>query len=288
MGVVVRKLIAAEDIDPLVQAHYRFITSIKKTVEIHTHDFFELFLILKGSVIHCINGARQRLEENTLVFIRDQDVHFYEQSEDGDCQFINLSFYREVIEELSKYLGDGFPMNQLLSPSLPPSIILTKMEKEYVQYRLEKLNLIPQTEKMLMKAEVRALLAELFARYMMLTQQSLEMNPLPEWLKSLCEEMNRKENFTEGTSAMLRLSGKSHAYLCRMFSKHLNVSPTGYINKLRMSYAENLLLNTDMEIIDICLEVGIENVSYFYDLFKKNFRMTPRAYRAHGMRKGPL
>ena len=48
------------------------------------------------------------------------------------------------------------------------------------------------------------------------------------------------------------------------------MSPTQYINELRMSYAENLLLNTDMEIVDISLEIGLDNVSYFYDLFKRS------------------
>ncbi|WP_313639099.1 AraC family transcriptional regulator [Paenibacillus sp.] len=278
------KLFASEGIDSDIQAHYRFITSVKNTAEIHTHDFFELFLILKGSVIHCINGTRERLEENTLVFIRDRDVHYYEQTDEGDCQFINLSFHKEVIDALFDYLGEGFPKLKILSPDMPPTVRLSKTEKEYVRYRLDRLNLIPHTDKARVKAEVRALLAELFTRYMTM-DDSPDWSEQPAWLQELSTEMKKKENFTEGTSAMLRVSGKSHAYLCRMFKKHLGTTPIQYINRLRLSYAENLLLKTDMEIVDICLEVGFENVSYFYDLFKRQFNMTPHKFRVNGERK---
>lgn len=98
------KLLAVDGIDAEIQAHYRLIASVKDTIGMHTHDFFELFLILKGSVVHVINGNRQLLQENTLVFIRDRDVHYYEQT-DGDCQFINLSFHRKVLDDLIAFWG---------------------------------------------------------------------------------------------------------------------------------------------------------------------------------------
>lgn len=273
------KLLAREGIDPEIEAHYRLITSVKKTVGIHTHDFFELFLILKGSVIHCINGKRELLKENTLVFIREHDVHYYEQADEEDCQFINLSFYKQVIDSLFDYLGAGFPRKNLLTPEFPPMVVLTGPEKEYIRYRLENISLIPQADKLLLKAEVRALLAELFSRYVM-EAGGREAGELPEWLRTVCAELKKKEHFVEGLPALLRLSGRNHSYLCRVFKKHLGLQPVEYINRLRLSYAENLLLHTDMQIVDICLEAGFENVSYFYQLFKRHYGLTPHKRRS--------
>jgi len=277
------KLLAADGIDSEIQAHYRWIASVRDTIGMHTHDFFELFLILKGSVVHVINGDRQLLEENTLVFIRDRDVHCYEQTTDGDCQFINLSFNREVMDDLISFLGEGFPSGRLLEPAMPPSTLLSKTEKEYVRYRLDQLSLIPQEKKPAVKAEVRAILTDLFSRYIKAEEDPIERTGQPEWFKILCRDAKKKEHFTRGTAALVELSGKSHAYVCRMFRKHLGMSPTQYINELRMSYAENLLLNTDMEIVDISLEIGLDNVSYFYDLFKRKHNLTPHRYRQFGI-----
>lgn len=277
------KLFAADGIDSEIQAHYRLISSVRDTIGMHTHDFFELFLILKGSVVHVINGSRQLLEENALVFIRDRDVHCYEQTTGGDCQFINLSFNREVLDDLISFLGEGFPSERLLEPAMPPSTLLSKTEKEYVRYRLDQLSLIPQEKKLAVKAEVRAILTDLFSRYIKAEADPIERSGQPEWFKALCREAKKKEHFTRGTAALVGLSGKSHAYVCRMFRKHLGMSPTQYINELRMSYAENLLLNTDMEIVDISLEIGLDNISYFYDLFKRKHNLTPHRYRQFGI-----
>ncbi|WP_438492179.1 AraC family transcriptional regulator [Paenibacillus sp. IHBB 3054] len=276
------KLLAADGIDSEIQAHYRLIASVRDTIGMHSHDFFELFLILKGSVVHVINSNRQLLQENTLVFIRDRDVHCYEQTTDSDCQFINLSFNREVLDDLIAFLGEGFPSGRLLEPAMPPSTLLSKTEKEYVRYRLEQLSLIPQEKKLVIKAEVRAILTDLFSRYIKAEAEPFEPAGQPEWLKALCREVKKKEQFTRGAAALVQLSGKSHAYVCRMFREHLGMSPTQYINELRISYAENLLLNTDMEIVDISLEIGLENVSYFYDLFKRRHNLTPHRYRQFG------
>lgn len=277
------KLLAADGIDSEIQAHYRLIASVRDTIGMHTHDFFELFLILKGNVVHVINGKTQLLQENTLVFIRDRDVHCYEQTTDSDCQFINLSFHREVLDDLIAFLGEGFPSERLLEPAMPPLTLLSRTEKEYVRYRLNQLSLIPQEKKLVIKAEVRAVLTDLFSRYIKAEADSAELAGQPEWFKALCRAARRKEHFTSGTAAIVKLSGKSHAYVCRMFRKHLGMSPTQYINELRMSYAENLLLNTDMDIVDISLEIGLDNISYFYDLFKRRHHLTPHRYRQFGI-----
>ncbi|GLX71160.1 helix-turn-helix transcriptional regulator [Paenibacillus glycanilyticus] len=276
------KLLAEDGIDPDIQAHYRLITSIKDTIGMHTHDFFELFLILKGSVAHIINGRRQLLQENTLVFIRDRDVHYYEQLSEGDCQFINLSFYREALDDLIAFLGDGFPRSRLFEPEMPPTILLTKTEKEYVRYRLDQLQFIPLEQKLVLKAEVRALLTDLFSRYIKGAEEPGNELAQPEWLLALCGEAKKKEHFTRGASALVELSGKSHAYLCRMFKQYKGTSPTKFINGLRLSYAENLLLNTDMEIMEISMEIGLDNLSYFYELFKRKHNLTPYRFRQCG------
>jgi AraC family cel operon transcriptional repressor len=76
---------AADGIDPETEAHFRLISSIKNTLGNHTHDFFEIFLIVNGSVVHCVNGKKQLLDKNSLVFIREKDVHYYEQNKECDC-----------------------------------------------------------------------------------------------------------------------------------------------------------------------------------------------------------
>ena len=57
------------------------------------------------------------------------------------------------------------------------------------------------------------------------------------------------------------------------------MTPTAYVNNIRMTYAMRQLEMGSHEIIQIALDCGITNLSHFYSLFRARTGMTPRAYR---------
>ena len=105
---------------------------------------------------------------------------------------------------------------------------------------------------------------------------------IPAWLEKLNREMHIQQNFCRGMESMSDISGKSSAYLCRTYKRYFNMSPTEYINRIRMQYAASLFVSSDAGVIDIALEVGFENLSHFYKLFKQRYNITPRKYRMIG------
>jgi AraC-like DNA-binding protein len=68
-------------------------------------------------------------------------------------------------------------------------------------------------------------------------------------------------------------------YFCRIFKKATGITPTEYINFVRVWKAENLLTTTQNSILEISMEVGFSSVSYFNRVFKKYRGTTPSAYR---------
>ena len=102
----------------------------------------------------------------------------------------------------------------------------------------------------------------------------------PVWLQKLLLELENKENLAAGLPFMLEYSGKSQEYLCRSFQKYLSESPAGYLTRKRLDFAANLLIHSDMSLLDIAFETGYQNSSTFYHNFTKRFGLSPGKYRA--------
>lgn len=215
------------------------------------------------------------LKESTLTLIRIQDIHYKKYLEDG--LHINVCFSQETMNELLNYLGEGFPSKMLLEVSIPPYVVLTPQEKAIIQTKLENLNLINVNETQLIKTNLRMLLFELLTKYF--TKETIQQDNIPSWITTVITEMKKKENFIQGLPILLELSGVAHEHLCRLFKKYLNTTPTNFVNEQRLNYATNLLLHSDMDITNICLESGFSNLSHFYHAFKRKFNTTPAEYR---------
>lgn len=277
MGVL--RMTAEGLIDPETETHYAFHKSLKQITFIHCHDFFELFLITHGQVMHIINARREILPEGTFVFMRPDDVHSYEKIEGRDCELINLAFPRRTVLDLFNYLGKGFRPQRLLKPAMPPRLILSKSETALVKAKLEQLHTIPHTSKPERRTQLRILLVDFFSRYFSRRRTRIRKS-IPDWLDWLLNEMHKKENFAQGVAAMQKLSRRSPEHLSRMFKTHLGATPTEFVNDLRLDYAANLLASTDETIAFIAMEAGFENLSHFYHLFKKRFNLPPKRFRA--------
>ena len=52
-----------------------------------------------------------------------------------------------------------------------------------------------------------------------------------------------------------------------------------YLNNYKIERSKDLLKNTNMTLLDISLEVGFNNQSYYSTIFKKYTNMTPQEYR---------
>lgn len=75
------------------------------------------------------------------------------------------------------------------------------------------------------------------------------------------------------------MEGLSANYLSHFFKKHLNQSFQTYINSLRLSHAIYLLRNTDMRVLDICIESGFSDNKYLNKQMELFYHTTPLEFR---------
>lgn len=73
--------------------------------------------------------------------------------------------------------------------------------------------------------------------------------------------------------------GMSPYYLSHLFRKEMGTSFLDYLTSVRISVAKNLLKQTNMSVMDICLEVGYQDPSHFAKVFAKRVGAQPTEFR---------
>ena len=72
---------------------------------------------------------------------------------------------------------------------------------------------------------------------------------------------------------------RNEQYFCRFFKKAIGRSPMAYINEYRIKQARRLLEQTDLPVMEICLECGFNNLGNFLREFRRHTDTTPLQYR---------
>lgn len=75
---------------------------------------------------------------------------------------------------------------------------------------------------------------------------------------------------------------KNSSYLSRLFKQHIGMSFTDYLIKLRIEKATRLLADSCLTAEEISEQIGIDNVNYFYQFYKRETGRTPRSGRGDG------
>ena len=97
-----------------------------------------------------------------------------------------------------------------------------------------------------------------------------------------------EENIEEpiSPSILAKDVGMSTRQLERLFRRYLNRSPKRYYMELRLQKARNLLMQTDMSVINVALACGFASPSHFSKCYRAQYDTTP--YRERGARAARL
>lgn len=69
------------------------------------------------------------------------------------------------------------------------------------------------------------------------------------------------------------------ASVCRFFKSSTGLTIFEYLNKIKIDFSCQLLLNSDLNIVDISFDCGFNNLSHFNKQFKKFMGKTPTQFR---------
>ncbi len=240
----------------------------------HTHDFTEIFWIYTGRGRHRINEQTQELEAGDLVFIRPEDSHSLETIPPDALGLVNIAFPVETSNYLRQRYFAETPHWYWGEDALPEICRLEAARLGHLQQWADSLLDAART-----RFEIERFLMNLFH----VLEVGVEHEPLPaeapDWLAYACRHIKERKNMQEGVSAWVRLAGRSPEHVARLTHKWLGLSPTNYVNHVRLAFIERQLRATAHNILDLTLEAGFCNLGHAYKLFKQRYGLPPRQYR---------
>lgn len=237
----------------------------------HDHDYHEVFWVLHGAGEHRLNGQIRPLRGGSLHFIRPQDRHRVAGSTANPLRIVNVAFpsaaWLEVRRRYFALRADIFEQPE--ARRCWPMDARVQAVLNYWSDRLMATNRPPVL--------LDGFLMELAA--LQSAPATTEAGPAPEWLLRARQEIERPEHFAGGTLAFARLAGRTPSHVARAAARWLRQTPTEIVNAARLEHCARQLAETNRPIMDIMLDCGLNNLSHFYALFRRRFKVSPRRYR---------
>ncbi|MCF6445885.1 AraC family transcriptional regulator [Nereida sp. MMG025] len=244
----------------------------------HDHDCFEVFLIESGRTSHWINGTTQTLEPGQLVFIRPHDVHAFSADRTLGCEISNVMFRQETAAHLAARYADTIE-RRFFDARTPLPEMHTLAPARFARA----INVSKQLQ------TAHRSLARIEEYLLVLTNRVANVttgisDSTPKWFAEACSAAQSKEVFQKGVAGFISAAGRSHEHVCRTCKTVTGLTPSDYINQIRIEFAAHLLRSDEKPINDIVEDCGFDNTSYFYRLFRQQYGTTPRQYRLKNLR----
>lgn len=236
--------------------------------KLHKHNYLEIFFVLGGTGQLRLDNRTYEMTENSIVIVNANTYHL-ELSNPGEQ--LEYAFF-----SIDNLLVEGFAYNQILSPKESPVLVcddekVKKLKNEILIALREKGFAYPSK----VKNKLILLIMELFENFIA-TADSLDKNRALDIVKSYIDE-NYASKIT-----LDELSQKSYIsrwHLTRLFKEISGCSPFQYLTDKRLEESKALLKTTDKSIAEIAFAVGFDSQSYFSQIFKRKYKISPLQYR---------
>jgi len=263
-----------------MRPHTRFIHFFK-----HTHNYIEFVYMCKGKTHHVVNGKDVFLEKGELLFLNQNATQEIYPAEEGDIA-INFFILPEFLEyglgmiETEKNQLKDFVLGCLRGTNDAPGYLHFKVSDVLsIQNLIE--NLIVSiynrdtTKKSINQATMGLLFLELINCLDRLeTDTGSEQKLILDVLGYI------EENYTSGKlSELAEMLDCDFNWLSKEIKKRTGKTYTDLVQNKRLSTAAYLLTATSKTVMDIALEVGYDNISYFHRIFQSRYGVSPKKYR---------
>lgn len=237
----------------------------------HTHDTFVIGAVVSGYQKHKLKGAESVGGPGSVFMLNPEDVHDGRPMEQG---YSYRMFYPSV--KLLDEIAADLPRMQHAGSLFFKDLMCH--DKKIAQALIAAHDVLEHSKDPLEKDETLfRSFGALIERYGSWSTSVLETRE-PKAIERVCEYMHAHFGEELNLIMLANIAGMSRAYFVRVFSKHMNQTPHGYLTDIRVRAARKMLHNglTPMSVANDC---GFFDQSHLNRHFKRRIGTTPGAYK---------
>lgn len=270
-------------------------------VKHHWHDEIEILYFKQGHFIFEINMEKYEINKECLCFVNSGELHHIYSI--TSCAEAAVVFQPQLLSFSSYDMVQAELLTPLVNHSLQLPRMIDSCSKIFPEILQEFLTIVAAyrssypDKQYLYEAVTDDWIAQLMIKTSLLKILSvLATNNLIqvktgtsdvriEAIKTSLSYI--KEHYEERIYIrdLAKITNMNEQYFCRFFKKAIGKTPITYINECRIRKACELLQNTDMQVMNICLLCGFNNLGNFMKEFKKEMHITPLKYRKEALQK---
>lgn len=244
-------------------------------MNLHTHDFIEIFYILDGEGLFITPEKQFPIKSNDLIVVDPGQLHT-ERSLGLNNRLCHLTLALDNVNVSSSSSG-----NALLAQSSPKYFLHSFPDADNLLHLrfCEMLNEFLD-KKVGYQIKTEAMASEIIVEILRILQyrKPARTPAIPTVLKA---RAYLDEHYTEDISldALSEIVFLSKFHLSREFKKAYGCSPMQYLTQVRIQNGKSALRRTTKSISEIARDVGYNNPVYFSKIFREVVGVTPHKYR---------
>ena len=228
--------------------------STPTTRRIHWHEHIEFYFILEGQgTVACGDGLFE-VKKDDFFIVNSSELHHG--AAGGHCRYLCIMLPPSFFE--GKYIFKNHFYDDYVSD------LMYKIYNEYKSESEEKFLAIKGCTYFLLSHLIKkySVVHLTEARHRQHIEKLERINSITKYIRE-----NYKENLT--TAGIADFFNMSEGYLCHCFKETTGKTIKKYINSVRIEKASDLIIASDMSILEIALECGFNDVNYFSRCFRK-------------------
>ena len=242
----------------------------------HWHEHLELWYLETGEVTVSHNGQQSVLHGGDLAIANSNELHAaYSVSKE-------LTAFWVIIDP--KFFNTELSRGHFVFQNV---IVGDKKVKRFFEDIFEEYQRQAVGYDMAIKAKLFELLVYLVRSHIcrQITQEEyvVRANKLERILPAV-QYIENHYNTEISYQELAQLLNVSKYHFCHLFKEATGKTVVQYINDVRLDKAYHLLKNTDMNITQISMSVGFNDMNYFSRLFRKHKNVPPSKVRSQETR----